>query len=903
MRPKRTLAALLLLTALMAPTLADGQADAAAIANPSAASPAPAGRSVVSLRAAPLASEIRVDGRLDDAAWATAEVATGFVQQRPNPGSAATHRTEARVLFTRDAVYVGMRMFDSAPDSILTQLARRDAVGLNSDWVHVLIDSYHDRRTAFRFAVNPSGVKRDVMHYDDTSEDGGWDAVWDVATSVDSLGWTAEFRIPLSQLRYQATTGDDETVWGINFIRDIARLEERSWWSPILPEVSGMVSRFGELHGLRDLPSLRRLEIMPYSVGRLTRAPEGQPGDPFYRSNALWSSIGGDIRYGLTSNLTLTATVNPDFGQVEADPSQVNLSAFETFLPERRPFFQEGADIFQFSLGLGDDSSEQLFYSRRVGRQPQRHVSVPGGYVDAPESSRILGAAKVSGQVASGWSVGVLNATTGAAHARVEDQNALRSDVLVEPLTNYGVARATRNFRDGGTTVGAILTTTHRRIDDEALEFLNDAAYAGGFDLRHRFGSDNYRFNASVLGSRIEGSERAILRAQRSPVRYFQRPDATHVELDSTRTSLQGMAANVELLRVAGSPLRWGLFGMVRTPGFEINDAGFQVEGDQATQAAWLGYQRSQPQGPFRRWNLNVNQWTAHTLAGERIGLGGNVNGSFTLHNLWNGYGGINRQMSSVSTTALRGGPSIERPGRVNGWMGINSDNRRPVVLNVHAEASREDETGGGHRYFGPGVTLRPASHVSVSVSPGFSANTSMWQCAAPGSGCQVGGRYLFARLEQRTFSMTTRVNYTFTPNLSLQFYAQPYVSAGEYSEFREVVDPRASRFDQRFNTFHADQITRNPESGRYEVRTGGSTQETPDFTFGDPNFNFRQLRSNAVLRWEYRPGSTLFLVWSQGRTGFDDTGSFRFRQDTRELFDAPATNTFMIKLNYWLSM
>jgi hypothetical protein len=868
-----------------------------------AAPDASAARTTRTVRALPLDSEIRLDGRLDDAAWAHAEVATGFVQQRPTPGEAATQRTEARILFARDAVYIGMRMWDSAPDSIATQLARRDATGLHSDWAHVLIDSYHDRRTAFRFSVNPSGVKRDVMHFNDTDEDGGWDAVWDVATAVDAEGWTAEFRIPLSQLRYQSISGADEAVWGINFIRDIARIEERSWWAPILPNSGGMVSLAGELRGLKDLPSLRRLEVMPYSVGRLTRAPEPQAGNPFYRSNALWSSFGGDVRYGVTSNLTLTATVNPDFGQVEADPSQVNLSAFETFLPERRPFFQEGADIFQFGMGVGDGSSEQLFYSRRVGRAPQRGVHLENGYTDVPEAARILGAAKLSGQLPGGWSVGVLNATTGTAYARLMDSSGLETTAPVEPLTNYSVARASRNFREGQSTVGGIFTATNRQLNDDALEFLNRAAYAGGMDVRHRFGGGNYRISASLLGSHIEGSERALLRAQTSSVRYFQRPDASHVQLDSARTSLHGMAGNVEVWKTAGGNWRWALLGTFRTPGFEVNDAGFQTDGDQVGGIGYVGYHQSEPQGPFRRWNLNVNQWQFWTFGGERVSFAGNVNGSFQLRNLWGGYGGINRNQESISTWALRGGPSIVRPGRTNAWGGINSDSRKPVTLNLRAEASREDETGGGHFALSPGVSFRPASHVSLSLSPSITWNEAMWQCAAPGSGCRVGDRYLFARMDQRTVSLTTRLNYTFAPNLSLQFYAQPYVSAGSYSEFREVVDPRAGSFEGRFRTFTGEQVSRNPETGRYEVRLGGPSQQTADFTFGNPNFNFRQLRSNAVLRWEYRPGSTLFLVWSQGRTGFDNDGTFRFRHDAGELFDAPATNVFMVKLNYWLNL
>jgi hypothetical protein len=864
-------------------------------------SPAAPGREARrTLQVAPVPAVLpSVDGRLDDAAWAGAMVATDFVQQRPNPGQPASQRTEARVLVAGGAVYVAMRMYDTAPDLIATQLARRDASGLNSDWAQVVIDSYHDRRTAFRFAVNPSGVKRDILHFNDTDEDLGWDAVWEAATSVDSLGWTAEFRIPLSQLRYRVPADGDEATWGINFMREIARNGERSWWTPIRPDAGGFVSQFGELAGLQGLRQMRRLEVIPYSVARLTRAPEGQPGNPFYSTNDLWGAMGADVRYGLTSDLTLTATINPDFGQVEADPSEVNLSAFESFFAERRPFFQEGADIFRFNIGLGDGSSEQLFYSRRIGRAPQRGVSVRDGHVNAPEAARILGAAKVSGKAPGGWSVGFLNATTGAAHAQI-DSLGMRWSTPVEPLTNYAVARLSRDFREGQSTVGGILTSTHRDLGDESLGFLNRAAYAGGLDLRHRFGGGNYRVAASLLGSRIEGSEQAILRAQRSSVRYFQRPDADHVELDPTRTSLQGTAGNFELMKTGGGHWRWGLFGMFRTPGFEINDAGFQVEGDQMIYAVYAGYDQFQPQGPFRRWRLNVNQWAGQSFGSERLGVGGNVNGSFQLRNFWEGFGGLNRNQESISTWALRGGPSIVRPGRTNLWGGFNSDNRKRVVANIFVNASREDDTGASNLSFNPGVQFRPAGNVSLSVSPGLSWNQSAWQCAAPPS-CRVGERYLFGQLDQRIVSLTTRLNYTFTPNLSLQFYAQPFLSAQRYSEFREVRDPQAKRFDDRFHTYTAEQVRLNPQTGRYEVRLDG--QGTPDFAFGDPSFSFRQLRTNTVLRWEYRPGSTLFVVWSQGRTAFDADGTFRLRHDTSELFTAEPTNVLLVKFNYWLSL
>jgi hypothetical protein len=857
-------------------------------------------RAAQSLRAATLDTDVRIDGRLDEPAWQLAEVATSFVQQRPSPGEPATQATEARVLYTRQAVYIGMRMYDGAPDSIATQLARRDAIGLNSDWAHVLIDSYFDRRTAFRFSVNPSGVKRDVLHFDDTSEDGGWDAVWEVATAIDSLGWTAEFRIPLSQLRYQATGEESETIWGINFIRDIARHDERSWWSPVPPDAGGMVSLFGELHGLRDLPSLRRLEITPYSVGRLTRAPEVQPGDPFYRANAVWGAMGADVRYGVSSNLTLTATVNPDFGQVEADPAEVNLSAFESFFQERRPFFQEGADIFQFNVGLGDGSVEQLFYSRRIGRAPQRGIGRASGHVDVPETSPILGAAKLSGQFGSGWSVGVLNATTGAVHARM-DSLGVRWEEPVEPLTNYAVARASRNFRQGQSTLGGIFTATHRRLEGDELEFLNSAAYAGGLDLRHRFGAGNYRLNAHVLGSRIEGSERAILRAQRSSSRYFQRPDADHVQLDPTRTSLQGAAATLELLKLSGGHWRYGSITLARSPGFEINDAGFMQEADQIMQVGFIGYDQYREQGPFRRWNLFHNLWHGWTFGGEALGLGGNVNGSFQLKNLWSGQGGINRNQPGLSIKALRGGPAMARPGRTNVWSGLSTDRRKPVSFNLNLQASFEDGTGGRTVFFSPGMTVRPASHFDLSLAPALSRNRDPWQCAVPPN-CRVGERYVFANLDQQTVSLTARLNYTFSPNLSLQYYAQPFISTGEYSEFKQVTDPRAARFADRFYTYADQQIAYDADKRIYSVRVDDSATE-PDFSFRNPNFNSRQLRTNAVLRWEYGPGSTLFLVWSQGRSDFGGDGNFRLRHDAGELFGSPATNVFLIKLNYWLNL
>jgi len=854
-----------------------------------------------------------IDGRLDDAVWRDGPVATGFVQLAPASGRPATDSTEARIAIDDHAIYVAMRMYDSAPDSIGTQLGRRDATGIFADWAHVIIDSYNDRRTAFRFSVTPGGVQKDVLHYDDQNEDVGWDAVWEVATRIDSLGWTAEFRIPLSQLRFSDVADDGERVWGINFGREVARRQERSFWSPILQDVQGFVSRSGELRGLPALSAPRRFELLPYTLARVTRAP-GEAGDPFYRRNDVFGAAGADLKIGVTSNLTLTATINPDFGQVEADPSVVNLSAFETFFAERRPFFTEGADIFRFRLafGDGDGENEQLFYSRRVGRAPQGAVPDDAAYSDTPEAATILGAAKLSGKTASGWSIGVLDAVTAPERARYIDGEGREDETDVEPLTNYAVVRVMKDFREGESTIGGIFTATNRRLDDASLDFLRTAAYTGGIDLRHRFGGGSYEIVAKLLASHLRGSAEAIDRVQRSAGHYFQRPDADHIDYDPTRTSLTGAAAMFNIGEYGGS-WRWSVGTTARSPGFEVNDVGYQTDADWIDQFVWVGYRDFTPGRTFRSWGINFNQWAGWSFGGERVSIGGNVNGNFQLGNYWGGYGGINRNLSVLSTSALRGGPAFLRPARTNYWFGMYTDQRRAVAVTVDGWGDFEDETDG--RTFGieTGLRVRPSSRLELSLAPEMRWHRNAWQYVTQKT-ADDGTHYVFGRLEQRTASLTARFGYTFTPTLSLQFYAQPFVSAGDYDGFMEVADPRADRFDDRFLRYGAalpcgaaDPASRLcvdvDDDGERTFRVDADGDRTVDFTFGDPAFNFKELRSNLVLRWEYRPGSALYLVWSQGRSDTEPRGDFDLGRDGRRLFDAPGTNILMVKFSYWLDL
>ncbi len=845
----------------------------------------------------------RIDGRLDDPVWSEAPVASQFIQFRPDPGREATEQTEVRVLFTDEAIYVGARMWDSRPGGIIRRLARRDQSATTDEFA-VGFDSYFDRRTAFVFAISVAGVQRDWMMFDDTNSDASWDAVWQSATHTDDRGWTAELRIPLSQLRFTRPRDGSGTVWGINFQRILARSDETSLWAPRPEDGSRLVSAFGTLRGLDGIRPARSLEIRPYAVSSATRAPgDEQDGNPFFRSTAFRNTIGGDLKYGVTNNLTLNATVNPDFGQVEADPSVVNLSAFETFFPEKRPFFQEGADIFNFSLGGGDESNESLFYSRRVGRRPQGFVTRPSRFTDVPEATTILGAAKLSGKTSSGWSLGFLDALTGRESARYLGRDGIEGEQVVEPLTNYAVGRVIKDFRDGESAVGIIATAANRDVDPEGpVSFLESSAYAGGVDFRHRFGGGNYVVRGYALGSLVQGGEASILRLQRSSARFYQRPDADHVELDPTRRSLRGAAASLDVIKIGGGHWRWGLFGNARTPGFEVNTLGFQQSADQAWGALWVGYQQYAPQGPFRRWGANFNSWSGWTFGGERIFTGANVNGHFQLKNFWNGFLGYGHDRAALSPTQLRGGPALYTPDSWFGWAGLTSDSRRPVRAGAHASFGGEYGTG-THRFgISPNVTVQPSSRFELTLAPSINWNERAWQYVAqPVS--STGTHYVFGRLEQRTVSMTTRLNYTFSPDLSLQLYAQPFVSAGTYDGLMQVADPRAKAFGDRFDPYDPEEIRRlrDGDFGSYEVDEDGDG--TADYGFFDPDFNFKSFRSNLVLRWQYRPGSTIFLVWSRDQGSFVNDGSFDLGRDFGDLFDTPSTNVLLVKIEHWLGL
>ena len=850
---------------------------------------------------------VRLDGVLDEPAWGQAEAATGFVQQRPTPGDPASQATAARVLYDGGAVYVGMRMDDDQPGRIDARLGRRDSY-LETDWASVMIDSYADRRTAFMFRVNPAGVRVDRLLYNDVNEDQSWDAVWDVATARDAAGWTAEFRIPLSQLRF--ASGAAVQSWGVNFQRVHFRTGETSYWAPVLPSAQGLVSRFGSLDDLRGLRPPRQLEVVPYAAAAVERAP-GDPADPFYSATDAAPRVGADLKYGLTSDLTLTATVNPDFGQVEADPAQVNLGGFELFFEERRPFFVEGTDVFSMDpRRFFATNRPTLLYTRRIGRSPQRQRFVPSSatdaatdagtvYTDAPQRSTILGAAKLSGRVGR-FSLGVLNATTSNEHGRYQAFDGAGAGVadgrvLVEPVTNYLVAR-TRG-RLGRTVVGGLLTSVVRDTGDPALgAFLPTTATVAGVDLEHTL-SDEWLVSAQLAGSVVTGSAGAITGLQRSFPRLYQRPDAGHLSLDPDATGLSGLTAEVNVLKVGGEHWVGGLHGSLTSPGFDANELGFQSRADAAVLGGVLVYQDNAPGGALQRWSANAFGAVGTNFGGDRTTTFVGGNGSFQTTGFWGGNLNAFAAPRTTSDRLTRGGPLATSPAEANVSVNAYSDERRPVAVAGYAYAGA-DELGGWSVGGGPSVEVRPAPAVSLSLGPDLSLGHDARQYVTafdePAAAATFGRRYVFAELDQATVSLVGRLDWTFTPDLTLQLYARPFVSTGRYSRVQALDAPGALALpvygrDAGTAVEGADgSVTVDPGDGgrRFSVAS---------------DFTVRALQGNAVLRWEYRPGSALFVVWQQQRNGSASDGALRLGRDVGGLFRDAPTNVFLLKASYWL--
>lgn len=806
-----------------------------------------------------------IDGKDDDAVWREAPPITAFTEWQPTEGKQPRFRTEAKVAYDAANLYVFVRAFDPHPDSIIRLLERRDTF-TPSDMIWIFVDSYHDKRTGYEFGVNAAGVKIDQAVYNGGNEDGAWDAVWDVATRVDSLGWTAEFRIPLSQMRYSA---ERSHVFGFTIDRDIYRYNERVSWPKFSQAKPDLVSQLGTLTDLDDLEAPRRMEAMPYVVGKDASKIKN---NRFTTGSS--ESVGGDLKYRVASNLTLDATINPDFGQVESDPAVLNLTAYESFFDERRPFFVAGRGLFRYDVNCNqvNCSSEGLFYSRRIGRTPQ----LAGTYGDTvpQQPTTIMGAAKLLGRFSDGLTVAAMDATTERARSL--------GDTTFEPTTNYSVVRAIKDSPDGQRSFGGILTAVNRRNDAWSSPHLASGAYAGGVDFRQRFLNNTYEVSGSLDRSQVDGSRAAILGYQTDAVHYFQRPDAA-LPLDSTRTSLLGDAEEFKFDKVGGQHLMFESAYQRRSAGFEVNDLGFLRRADEQSWSTWAGFFDRREHLFYQRFQWNNNWWQYWSTSGLPLEAAYNTNAHITLkNNVQLHFGGTVGQLGTTfDDRAARGGPAVRQDSYIAPWGGVNGNDRLPLVPSMWVNYSRGNGGRNSSINLSPELDYKMSGRFSSAFSLNWTHNISDNQWYGNFTDAADLTHYTFAHLDQTTRSATIRLNYTFTPNVSLQVYTQPFVSKGVYANVRQLsATPRAAAYDDRYAAYGDTAVTNNP---------GG--------------FNFKEFQSNVVFRWEYTPGSTLFVVWNEGRQGFASAaGTDGWQGDVRDLMSLHPANTFLVKVSYWLN-
>ena len=842
-------------------------------------------------------SAIQIDGVIDETAWQSVNWSSDFTQRQPVDGGEPTSETAFKILYDDKNIYVAARCFDPEPDKIVKRMSRRD--GFDGDWVEINIDSYHDLRSAFSFTATVSGVKGDEFVSQDGQDwDVSWNPIWKFKTSIDSIGWIAEMEIPLSQLRFDK---EEEQVWGIQLTRRDFRNESRSNWQ-YNPQNSGYwVSAFGELHGIKNIKPKRQIEIQPYVLGQYSSSKK-IPGHPFRDGSNSKLSAGLDGKIGITNDLTLDFTVNPDFGQVEADPSALNLDGFEVFFEERRPFFVENRNLFNYNISNsragGAYDSDNLFYSRRIGAAPHRKLSDNPGlnsYVDQPDFSTILGAAKFSGKTNSGLSIGILESMTQEEKALIKT-NQVEEEVVVEPLTNYSVLRVLKDFNEGNTVLGIIGTGVNRKLDPEALNFLHNEAYSGGVDLLHQWKDKNWRLNASFVGSHVSGSQEAITRTQAGFGHAFSRPGADHLELDTAATSLTGTGGNLSLGRY-GNKLQFQIGGTYRSPGIELNDIGFLRNADEINQYLWVGYRWTKPFSIFRNLGVNLNEWSRWDFGGQALYQAINLTMFTNFTNFWSFNAGITGEANDVSNTWLRSGPSFRKPHGWGGFFRVGTDSRKRIQQSVNV--------GGGRSFDGIVSDINLTTTTDVQVTDGLNLSLSaQWNRGnredqyVTSRQLDLDRRYVMGEILRKTLSFTLRVNYNITPDLTIQYYGQPFISRGIYSDFKFVGKPLAYNADKRIPKYTDDQISYATGASIYYVDE--NLDGNIDFSFSNPNFDFIQFRSNLVARWEYIPGSEIFLVWSQGSSAFTpELDGNVWDALEGNLWDDSLINTFLLKVTY----
>ena len=828
-----------------------------------------------------------IDGKLDDECWKKGTWAGDYHQFVPNEGAKPTYPTELNIQYDDKYLYVAFRAYDGEPDKISRMAGGRDE--MVGDMVGITLDSYRDFRTGFEFTISAWGQKVDLVLFNPMNWDFNWNAVWKGKVGTEDSAWVAEIEIPLSQLRY---SGKDEQVWGMHTWRWISRISEESNWERQSKIGPGMLYNFGELKGISGLKKSKRLEIMPFVFGELKTLKE-EPGNPFTKNGRVWgANMGLDAKIGISSNFTFDVTVNPDFGQVESDPSVMNLSAFETFYEEKRPFFLEGLTIFNFDF---DDQS--LFYSRRIGHSPSLSIDPKDSlFVKSPDKTSILSAIKFSGTTSKGLSVGLIQSITANEMAHIIDHEGNKNKRQVEPLTNYMVARIQKGFNSGNTVVGGMLTSTNRFIDDQKLEFLSRNAYTGGLDLLHHWKDKEFYIDARLTASNVNGTKEAITLLQESSAHYYQKPGVDYLAYDTTATNLSGFGGKLKIGKGSKGFWRYSTGVTWLSPGLELNDLGYMRTADVVNQESEISYLINKPVSIFHSYNINLEQFNSWNFNGSYLGSGGHLSFSSEFTNNWRFGTNLIVHSKSIDTRILRGGPDLFMPGSLSGFGNVGTDPSKKVICELSYDYERIGKNSGNRFQIEPGLSIRPVNEIKIGITANYTVNRNNLQYVTTRSYASAN-RYILGTIDQKTLGLTFRVDVNITPEFSVQYYASPFSSSGFYSDFKRITNPEALDYEDRFDLYDNVMLTGNT----YELDENNDF--FPDYSIRDPNFNFYQFRSNLVAKWEYRLGSFIYLVWSSDRTGNSGSGVTPLRDSFNLLRKAFPVNIFLIKLNYWFSI
>lgn len=846
-----------------------------------------------------LDTRIELDGILNEPVWNNENSFDALIQKDPVEGTLPTERTVIKLAYDFNALYVGARMYDSSPDSIIARLSRRDQ-SVISDYITIFLDPHNDKRSGYYFTITAAGTLIDGVLYNDSWSDNSWNGVWEGKVNIDDYGWTAELRIPFSQMRF---TESEKNKWGINFRRVIGRKNEIDYLVYVPKHESGFVSNFAALQGLEDILSSGQIELLPYLTTRAEYINYDDK-DPFHNGSKYLPGAGADFKMGIGSNLNLNATINPDFGQVEIDPAVINLSDVETFFDEKRPFFIEGSKIFEFGIGGARNywgfnwGGVDFFYSRRIGRQPQGSIPDEVDFSDYTAGTHILGAVKLTGKIANSWNVGTIQNITKRESARIS-VDGIQSETEVEPLAYYGVFRAQKEINEGHQGIGFISTVSLREFREERLKNeINKRALTFGIDGWTFLDDSKTWVLAGWTGiSNVSGNTQRMISLQRSSRHYFQRPDVTHVSVDSTANTLTGYAGRVVLNKQKGNFFVNSAFGFM-TPGFDVNDLGFFYRADLINWHAGAGYYWSEITDIYRYLELGGAVFQNHDFGGNKTWEGIFHFGSMQFLNYYSANWNLGYYTETYNNNRTRGGPLTLNPPGYDVSLNLSSDDRKMWILSLGGGTFQGEKSNSW--WIDLGLQLTPVPNLSISIGPSYSKENQYSQYLNtfndPYATQTYGKRYVFAELDQSTISASLRMNWTFTPDLSLQLYVQPLISSGDYSRFKELSEPGKYNFNiygEGSSTFDQANYIADPD--------GEGPASSIDI--GNPDFNYKSLRGNAVLRWEYLPGSVIYFVWTQTRSGSEETGEFQFGRSFNKMFESQPDNIFMIKLTYWLNM